>query len=188
MKNYFINSSKTLESINDQIQEIKIIADKVTDCLSNNNKLLIAGNGGSASDALHFAGELTCTYDKKERKAYNAIALANNISSITAWANDFEYENFFVRQLEAIGTDKDVLFLLSTSGGDLNSNQSINLINAAKYAKENKIFTIALLGKNGGELKKIVDLFTLVKSDKTSHIQEAHIAIIHYICETLETI
>lgn len=186
MKNYFTNSSRTIQSLNDQIQQINLISNKIYECLSNNNKLLIAGNGGSAADALHFAGELTCTYDARDRKAYNAIALANNISSITAWANDFEYDNFFVRQLEAIGTSKDILFLLSTSGGNLNNKQSVNLINVAKYAKQNKIFTIALLGKSGGELKKIVDLFLLVDSNKTSHIQESHISIIHYICERFE--
>jgi D-sedoheptulose 7-phosphate isomerase len=92
----------------------------------------------------------------------------------------------YERQLSSLGNKGDLLLLLSTSGGNKKNNQSINLINAAKKAKKMGIKTISLLGKNGGELKSISNISLIVKSNLTSHIQEAHITILHYLCEELD--
>jgi D-sedoheptulose 7-phosphate isomerase len=186
ISNYFHDSSKVVNSLSNDIDKINTICDVIKECFSNNKKILIGGNGGSAADAQHFAGELTCTYKNPSRRAFNAINLANNSSAITAWLNDFNHLDFFSRQVEAYGVEGDILFLISTGGGDLDKKLSINLINAANTAIHKKLKVVSLIGKTGGELEKISDSFVKVKSNITSHIQEAHISIIHYICESLE--
>ena len=186
ISNYFIESSRVIQSVSEDIDKLNSICNDVKNCFSNEKKILIGGNGGSAADAQHFAGELTCTYKNPSRRAFNAINLANNSSALTAWMNDFDHLDFFSRQVEAYGNDGDILFLISTGGGDLGKKLSINLINAANTAIEKKLKVISLIGKSGGELEKISDSFIKVKSNITSHIQEAHISIIHYICESLE--
>ena len=185
---YFLESSNVLQSITKDIDIINEICEDIRECFLMNKKMLIAGNGGSAADAQHFAGELTCTYKDPNRRPFNAINLANNSSAITAWTNDFDHLDFFSRQVEAYGASNDILFLISTGGGDVEKKLSINLINAANKALENKIKVISLIGKSGGELEKISNKYVKVKSNITSHIQEAHIAIIHYICESLENL
>tara|TARA_Y200000002_G_scaffold379753_1_gene389730 strand:- start:910 stop:1497 length:588 start_codon:yes stop_codon:yes gene_type:complete len=185
---YFLESSNVLQSIIKDIDIINEICEDIRECFLMNKKMLIAGNGGSAADAQHFAGELTCTYKDPNRRPFNAINLANNSSAITAWTNDFDHLDFFSRQVEAYGASNDILFLISTGGGDVEKKLSINLINAANKAIENKIKVISLIGKSGGELEKISNKYVKVKSNITSHIQEAHIAIIHYICESLENL
>lgn len=187
IKNYFIKSAEVLNTLNEQIDNIDLISKIIINKLNNGNKILIAGNGGSASDAQHFAGELTCTFKDRNRQAYPAICLMDNSAALSAWGNDFNFDSFIERQLKALGSSEDILFLLSTSGGNLDNNQSLNLINASIYAKKNNILVISLVGKNGGELYKISDHSIRVNSNITSHIQEAHIAIIHYICNLLET-
>ena len=118
-KDYFIKSASVVEGLNAQIDKINIISKNIIKKLKNGNKILIAGNGGSAADAQHFAGELTCTFKDKNRKAYQAICLMDNIAALSAWGNDFKYETFVERQLKALGLRDDILFLLSTSGGNL---------------------------------------------------------------------
>jgi D-sedoheptulose 7-phosphate isomerase len=140
---------------------------------------LIAGNGGSAADAQHFAGEIVGRF-KKERKGYPAIALTTDASIITSWANDYDFNTIFSRQIEALGKEGDVFLGISTSGN------SKNIIEAVKKAKEMGIFCICLLGKDGGELKNLTDLSIIIPSDNTPRIQECHIMIIHIICEELE--
>ena len=186
ISNYFDDSSKVISSLSDDIDKINTICDHIKECFSRNNKILIGGNGGSAADAQHFAGELTCTYKNPNRRAFNALNLANNSSAITALMNDFNHLDFFSRQVEAYGVEGDILFLISTGGGDIDKKLSINLINAANTAIHKKLKVVSLIGKTGGELEKISDSFVKVKSNITSHIQEAHISIIHYICESLE--
>lgn len=183
---YFIKSSQVIESLNRQKDKINLIAKIIVEKLKNGKKILIAGNGGSAADAQHFAGELTCTFKDPNREAYAAISLMDNNSALSAWGNDFDFNSYVERQLKAFGTEDDILFLLSTSGGSKKLNQSLNLINASIYAKKNNILVISLVGKGGGELYKISDYSINVDSQITSHIQEAHISIIHYICDQLE--
>ena len=185
-KYYFENSAGIIRSLIDEEKKIELIIKNIINCISKNKKILIAGNGGSSSDADHFAGELVCTYKNRSRKSLSAISLSSNSAIITAWSNDFSFSTVYERQLSSIGTKGDLLLLLSTSGGNKKNNQSINLINAATKAKKMGIKVISLLGNDGGELKKISDISLIVKSNQTSHIQEAHIAILHYLCEELE--
>ena len=110
----------------------------------------------------------------------------SNQSALTAWSNDFDFTSFYQRQIEALGKKGDVLILFSTSGGCLKTNRSLNLILAAREAKKRGIKVIGFLGKNGGELVDIADIVLHVKSENTAMIQQAHITLVHVICELLE--
>ncbi|MDH5544462.1 MAG: SIS domain-containing protein [Gammaproteobacteria bacterium] len=143
------------------------------------NSLFVCGNGGSAADAQHFASELSGRFEKT-RPGYPAIALTTDSSALTAIANDFGYERIFARQLESLGRQNDLLLVISTSGN------SANLREAVHQAKSQKIATIGLLGRDGGELAPIVDLPVIVPGERTSRIQEAHIFLLHYFCEIFE--
>lgn len=186
IKNYFSKSSKIIESLNNFEEKIVFISDTIYQAYKKDKKILVAGNGGSCSDAEHFVGELQCTYKKRTRKPLSAISLASLPAAFTAWSNDFGYESFFKRQVEAHAKEDDILFLISTGGGDEKSGASMSLVHAANEAKKRKLKLISLIGKSGGLLKDISDIEITVKSDITSHIQEAHIAILHCICEQLE--
>jgi D-sedoheptulose 7-phosphate isomerase len=185
--NYIKNSSSVIINLDSDLEKIVRMAEGIYESQIHNGKLLIGGNGGSCADAEHFSGELTCTYKNKKRKAFSAISLTNNSSAITAWANDFKFDSYFERQVLALGKKNDVLFLLSTGGGDIVNNFSMNLVYAAKKAKDMGLKVYSLIGKTGGELLKLSDESILVKSDITSHIQEAHIVIIHMLCEMLDS-
>src|SRR3989344_3809557 len=147
--------------------------------LGNGNKLLVAGNGGSAADAQHFAAELVGRF-KKERRALPAIALTTDTSTLTAIGNDHGFYKIFSRQIEALGAEGDLLICISTSGN------SENVIAAAKEAKKKGMKTLCLLGKDGGSLKDIADLSLVINSDNTPRIQESHILIIHILCDIIE--
>ena len=185
--NYFKLSSKAISELTNHKEEIYTIAKKIIECNKNEKKILVGGNGGSCADAEHFTGELQCTYKKSDRSAISAINIGGMPSSITAWANDFGFESYFERQVKAHGKKGDILFLISTGGGNLKSGASTNLIKAANEAKKRGMFLIALVGKSGGELKKKSDLCIHVNNDVTAFIQEAHMSILHCICEILET-
>ena len=152
----------------------------------NNKTIYVCGNGGSDSEAEHFVTELLCTYDKKNRKPISAVSLNSNASSISAWSNDFEYETFLKRSVQAHCKKNDILFILTTSGGSKNSKQSLNVVNAAKEAQKKNVKVIVLTGKKGGQVLKYSDLSIHIKSSKTSHIQESQLIILHLICEFLE--
>jgi D-sedoheptulose 7-phosphate isomerase len=186
LKNYFEKSAHIISSIVEEEEKIKLIIKNIKECIDKNKKIIVAGNGGSSSDADHFVGELVCTYKNRSRKSISAISLSCNSAIVTAWSNDFNFSTVYERQISSLGVKGDLLVLLSTSGGNKKKNQSVNLINAAIKAKKMGIKIISLLGNNGGELKKISDISLIVNSNITSHIQEAHIAILHYICEELE--
>lgn len=158
---------------------IKKSVNEIVKCYRKNGKLLVFGNGGSASDAQHFVGELVCKL-KKNRMALPAIALTTNTSVITAWSNDFSFDYIFSRQIEALSSKKDIAFGISTSGN------SKNVIEAIKKAKELNLKTICLLGKDGGKAKEIADISIIVPSKNTQRIQEAHITILHIIAELIE--
>ncbi len=151
----------------------------ISDSLKNQGKVMVFGNGGSAADAQHFAGEIVGRY-KKERKGYPAIALTTDTSIITSVANDYSFDAIFSRQIEALGKKGDIAFGISTSGN------SKNVIEGIKKAKELGISTICLLGKDGGKLKDLAELSIVIPSDNIPRIQEAHILIIHIICEEVE--
>ncbi len=187
IKNYFENSSSIIKSLVDHENDINAICKEIINCNENDNKILVAGNGGSCSDSEHFVGELQCTYKKRDRKPISAISLPSLPAAITAWSNDFGFDSYFKRQVEAHGKKGDILFLISTGGGDEESGASMSLVLAAKEAKKRNLKIIALVGKSGGLLKDIADISIIVKSKVTSHIQESHIALLHCICEKLES-
>jgi len=143
------------------------------------NKLLICGNGGSAADSQHFAAEVVGRFEK-ERKGFSAIALTTDTSALTAIGNDYGFDKVFSRQVEALGQKGDILIGISTSGN------SKNVIEAVKVAKGLGIFTVGLLGKDGGQLKDLVDKAFIVRSINTARIQEVHITFIHAICRVLD--
>ena len=142
-------------------------------------KVVLFGNGGSATDAQHLAGELVGRF-MLERQALPAIALTTNTSILTAVGNDYGYETVFSRQVEALVNEKDVVIGISTSGN------SPNVIEAMKTAKMKGAKTIGLTGGNGGKLVEVADLVLIVPSDSTPRIQEAHITIGHIVCELVE--
>ena len=118
IKNYFEISGNLIKSLADDKKNIEKIIKCIKSCIKRNNKILIAGNGGSSSDADHFAGELVCTYKNRFRRSIPAISLSSNSAIITAWSNDFDFSTVYERQLSSIGTKGDLLILLSTSGGN----------------------------------------------------------------------
>ena len=151
----------------------------IIDAYKNGNKVLLCGNGGSAADAQHIAGELVGRF-KKERKALPAIALTTDASIMTAVANDYWYDLLFARQIEALGKQGDILILITTSGN------SVNLIRAAEKANFIGMKTIGFLGRDGGKLKDIVNLSIVVPGEDSARIQEVHILIAHIIGDLVE--
>ena len=181
---HFQESSRVIGNLNNHQKEIINIVKLILKCKKDKNKILVAGNGGSSADAEHFTGELICTFNNRKRKSIAAVCLSNHPAAITAWSNDFGYDTYFERQVDAVGLKDDILILLSTGGGDKNS--SMNLVHAAKLAKKKGLKVISLIGKSGGILKNISDIKIVVKSKITSYIQEAHMSILHCICECLD--
>ena len=151
----------------------------IINALKKKNKVMFCGNGGSCADSEHLCAELVGRY-LKNRKPYSAISLTTNSSLLTALSNDFSFVEIFKKQIEAIGKKNDVLFAITTSG------KSKNILNAIKIAKKNKIKVILLTSKKAISLKKKVDIFIPVPSDRVDRIQEMHIAIGHIICELVE--
>jgi len=156
-------------------EKIIEVAHALAECIKNGGKLLLCGNGGSAADAQHFAGELVVRLSSDYTRS-----LSSNDYVLTACANDFGFEQVFSRQIEALGKPEDLLLCISTSGN------SPNLLVAAQKAKEKKMKTIGLLGRDGGKLKSLSDLYIIVPSNNTPRIQETHICICHILCELVE--
>ena len=158
-------------------KSIKIIFESI----SNNGKILLCGNGGSAADAQHLAAEfLVRLRPHVNRDSYPAMSLAMDTSTLTATGNDIGFNSIFSRTLSSLGKKGDVLIAISTSG------KSKNIISALKVAKQKKIFSIAFLGAGGGLAKKYADLSIIVGSKITARIQEAHIFLGHFIFENVE--
>ena len=166
--------------LNDKAIESLIgIKDELISTYKNKGKIIVFGNGGSAADAQHMVCELVGRF-KKERRPLPAISLTVNTSSLTAIANDYSYDASFSRQLEALSFSQDAVIAISTSGN------AVNVIEAVKKAKELGLRTIALTGKDGGALAKLADISFIVPSNNTPRVQEAHILIIHILCELIE--
>ena len=152
----------------------------IADCLTNGKKVLACGNGGSAADAADFCTEFACRF-AEDRRPYPAMNLSQGGSLITATGNDYGFDEIFARQIRAFGNEGDVLIAISTSGN------SKNIRRAIEEARDCKLKTIALLGRDGGESAKLADVDLIVKSDSTARIQEAHKFMLHVICEICET-
>jgi len=180
IKDIFLESIRVKEQLlHNNIGEIIEIAEIVIDSLKKNGKLILFGNGGSASDSQHIAAELIGRF-KKDRNALAAIALTTNTAILTSLANDYGYDIIFAKQIEALGQKNDVVLAISTSG------KAKNVIAGVKQAKKMGLKTIALTGGDGGEIAKLADVTLLVPSNITARIQEAHITIGHIICELIE--
>ncbi|PYJ78299.1 MAG: phosphoheptose isomerase [Verrucomicrobia bacterium] len=176
-----INGSiETLQSLKKLEPEVARAADFITDCLTKRSKLLVCGNGGSASDAAHFATELVVRF-AKDRPAYPAICLTGDGGLLTAAGNDYGFDEIFARQVAAFGVPGDLLICLTTSG------KSKNVLRALEEARSRKLKTIAFLGRDGGSTIGIADVDLLVASDSTARIQEAHQLLLHVICEAMES-
>jgi D-sedoheptulose 7-phosphate isomerase len=154
-------------------------SDLILEAYENGGKVIIFGNGGSAADAQHMASELTGRF-MMERVALPAIALTTDTSTLTAISNDYGFENVFSRQVEALSKQHDIVIAISTSG------RSENILTAIDAAKKKGIITLGLTGESGGALANRVDLCINVPSQNTPRIQEAHITIIHIICQLVE--
>ena len=167
------------ELLRTKIGQILEISELIIDCLKKNGKVILFGNGGSASDSQHIAAELVGRF-KKDRPPLAAIALTTNTSVLTSLANDYGYDIVFARQIEALGQKNDVVIGISTSG------KAKNVAAGIKQAKKMGLKTIALTGADGGELAKLADISLVVPSPITARIQEAHITVGHIICELIE--
>ena len=182
IENYIKESVDTKTRIlnNENIlSEIKKISFEIVGAYRNGKKVLTAGNGGSACDSQHIAGELVAKFFI-DRPGLNAISLVNYISSMTAISNDYGYEKSFSRQIQALATEGDVFIALSTSGN------SENIIMALEEARNKGVITVGLVGENECKMDELCDYIVHIPSKNTPIIQESHIMIGHLICAMVE--
>lgn len=158
---------------------IAAAASLVAETFARGGKLLLFGNGGSAADAQHLAGELTGRF-RRERDALPAIALTANTSDLTAIGNDYAFDRVFSRLVAAYGREGDAVLAISTSGN------SPNVLEAVREARHRGLRSIGLTGRGGGKLAPAVDVAIVVPSADTQRIQESHIAVGHVLCELVE--
>ena len=181
LENTIIESIDLHKKIFHISSDINKVIKKIYKTIKNGGKIYICGNGGSAADAQHLAAEflirLRPTFN---RRALPVISLALDTSTITACGNDIGFDKIFARNLEALGSKRDMLIAISTSGN------SKNILNVLKFAKKNKIYSVGFLGNKGGMTKKISNLNLIIPSSNTARIQEAHILIGHIICQLIE--
>ena len=179
---YFRRSCATLERAAADPQLLQCVAaaaERITRTFRAGGKVLLAGNGGSAADAQHLAGELVSRF-AYDRPGLPAFALTTDTSVLTAIGNDYGYERLFARQVEAVGSAGDVFFGISTSG------RSPNVLNALDVARAKGLATVGMTGHAGGQMPARSDYLLRVPSDSTPRIQEGHIAIGHAICQIIE--
>ena len=155
------------------------IAEAIASALRNGNKLLIAGNGGSAADAQHIAAEIVGRY-KKDRPAYAALALTTDTSALTSIGNDYGFEQIFSRQVEGLGKRGDVLLTMTTSG------RSTNILSCLKVARAQGLVTVGFTGAKGTAMSASCDHLLVAPSDDTAVIQQIHMAFAHGICDVIE--
>ncbi len=176
----FRKSSKALADLADQSQDVEKAADALVACYKKGGKMVLFGNGGSAADAQHIATELLGGFTIHDRPSYPALALTTDTSALTAIGNDFNFEQVFSRQVQAMVNEGDVVIAISTSGN------SKNVLLGAQMAKQRGALVIGFTGQTGGKLKSDCDICICVPSTETAHIQEAHIATGHILCALVE--
>lgn len=164
------------QDFSDQMQQA---VELITTALGDDKPLLVCGNGGSAADALHIAGELVGRF-LRERKGYHVIALPADISTLTAWSNDHSFDTVFERQVQSHGRKGGVLLAISTSGN------SKNVVLAAEQARKMGIAVVGLTGQSGGKLAALCDVLFNVPSDFTPIIQQGHVCLYHHLCDLVE--
>ncbi len=187
INNYILGAFQaSIETKQDSVklltESIELASSMLNQVLLSGYKILVCGNGGSASDAQHFSSELLNRYDR-DRPGLPAIALTTDSSTLTSIANDYDYRQIFSKQVAALGQPGDLLLAISTSG------QSPNIVEAIQAAKENEMQIIALTGKDGGAMSQVLDENSIeirVPSNVTARIQEVHILVIHILCELLD--
>ncbi len=192
-KNNIENNISNLfeDSINTKKNSIAVLTPKIAvatnimaEAISNKNKIMSCGNGGSAADAQHFSAELICRFEM-ERPELPAIALTTDTSAITAISNDYSFDKIFSKQVLGLGLKNDILLAISTSGN------SKNIIEAIKAAHQKEMIVIALTGKDGGNIAKqlaATDVEIRVPSEITARIQEVHLLTIHCLCHQIDHI
>jgi D-sedoheptulose 7-phosphate isomerase len=161
------------------IEDIQKAKDVIINSLSNGNKIMFCGNGGSAADSQHLAAELIGRY-KINREPLSALALTTDTSTITAVSNDFSFDDIFSRQIKALGKKGDVLYAISTSGN------SKNVINAIKQSRKQEIIVIGITGEEENKMDNICDILIKVPASQPDRIQEMHIAVGQIICDEIE--
>jgi D-sedoheptulose 7-phosphate isomerase len=180
-RSYLNDSLAVMSALGDSLDPARVeqAVVAVLKALEADKAFLICGNGGSAADAMHIAGELVGRF-LKERRALKAIALSADTAILTAWGNDYSYDDVFARQVNAYGETGAVLLAISTSG------RSKNVVAAAAAAKAKAMTVIGLTGKGGGHLAPMVDVLLDVPSTSTPLIQQAHMCLYHYLCAEVE--
>lgn len=162
------------------IEAVEVVAQRCISALRGGKKILFAGNGGSAADCQHLAGELVSRF-AFDRPGLPAVALTTDTSVLTAIGNDYGYEKLFARQIQALGVTGDVLFALSTSGN------SPNVLAALQAAREKGLVTVGLTGTSGGQMPGLCDHCIYIPSNDTPKIQEGHIVVGHIVCGLIES-
>jgi hypothetical protein len=183
IRNSYLTAFETVKTFvenEENIEKTEKIAQELAQAYKNGKKSLIAGNGGSNCDAMHFAEEFTGRF-RNDRKALPSISISDS-SHITCVGNDYGFDFIFVKGVEAFGQEGDFFFGISTSGN------SKNIIEAVKSAKERNLKTVALLGKDGGKLKGVCDYEFIIPGETSDRIQEVHMMILHIIIEGVERI
>jgi D-sedoheptulose 7-phosphate isomerase len=171
-----IATTRALSALEKPLNEAALM---VSRCLTSGHKLLVCGNGGSASDATHLATEFLCRY-REDRRPYPAISLTANGEFMTAVCNDYHADEIFARQVWALGEKGDVLIASTTSG------KSRNVLRALEEAKRKGLQSICFLGRDGGYTKGIATLELLAPGNSTARIQEAQKLLFHVLCETVD--
>ncbi|AMP99718.1 phosphoheptose isomerase [Pedobacter cryoconitis] len=182
INNSILDHVKALDCLKaNSISDINTAGLKISNAFKQGKKLLLIGNGGSAADAQHIAAEFTGRFCK-ERIALPAIALTTDTSALTAIGNDYGFEQIFARQIEALGSDGDVLIAFSTSGN------SPNILKAVEIAKHKGLIIIGMSGNEEGKLNILCDINININHKNTARIQEMHILIGHILCESVESL
>ena len=179
IKKHILEHRAALATIPNLDKMIQVVGNLLSSCLENGRTIFWCGNGGSASDSQHLAGELVGRFID-ERKPLKSIALTADSAVMTCIVNDYGYDHIFSRQIEALGSKGDVLVGITTSGN------SKNVLNAFEVAKNKGVRTIGLLGKGGGVAKDLVDKSIIISSNSTARVQEMHILIGHILCDLIE--
>ena len=179
LQEHIDEARQTLDGLSRLSGEIDAISRLLGDALSRGNTVLACGNGGSAAEAQHFVTELVGRY-RVNRRPLPALFLGGDASQMTCISNDYEWNDVFARPLQAFARPGDVLLCLSTSG------TSSNIVSVLKAARERDVSSIALLGKDGGDAAGLATHPLVISSNSTARIQEAHLFVIHWICEYLD--
>ena len=179
IKNHILEHSSVLDSVMQLDESIEKVANLFISCLDKGGTIFWCGNGGSASDSQHLAGELVGRFVGK-RKALKSIALTADSAVTTCIVNDYGFEHIFSRQIEGLGSSGDILVGITTSGN------SHNVLNALEVANQKKMITIGFLGKGGGKALSMVNEAIVIDSKTTARIQEMHITIGHILCDLIE--